>query len=213
MNLLWSIFLSAFLLFPIWQNNPPDASQWWGEAKALGQKAASLKKDRREAYGNLYARIQKQVENELREKPSARYNALYDDLMNKAAPEFAVIKKQYDPQVAEALRRYVGFLEKRVPVEGEIQSATAALRPEILYQEKAKYTEAARQNRVQGTVLLSIVFAADGRIANVRVVRGLPDELNDEAVKAANEIVFLPALKNGRLVSVRMSVEYTFNLI
>ena len=96
---------------------------------------------------------------------------------------------------------------------GGILQATANLRPQILYQEKAKYTEAARQNRVQGTVQVSVVFTADGRVSAAKVTRGLPDGLNDEAIKAAQKIKFRPAMKNGQPVSVRMAIEFTFNLL
>jgi TonB family protein len=95
----------------------------------------------------------------------------------------------------------------------EVFTATAGMRPQILYQEKAKYTENARQNRVQGTVVVSVVFTADGRVSGARVVRGLPDGLNDEAIKAAQKIKFRPAMKNGQPVSVRMAIEFTFNLL
>lgn len=96
---------------------------------------------------------------------------------------------------------------------GGIFAATASLKPTILYKEKAKYTEAARQNRVQGTVLVSAVFTADGKVTAIRVVRGLPDGLNDEAIKAAQKIKFTPAMRNGQAVSVRMQMEFSFNLL
>ncbi len=94
-----------------------------------------------------------------------------------------------------------------------IFEATAELKPNIISKEKAKYTEGARQNRVQGTVVLSLVFNADGRVSGARVIRGLPDGLNDEAIKAAQKIKFWPAIKNGQPVSVRMPIEFTFNLL
>jgi TonB family protein len=96
---------------------------------------------------------------------------------------------------------------------GGIFQATASLKPTIIYKEKAKYTESARQNRVQGTVLVSAVFTADGKVTAIRVVRGLPDGLNDEAIKAAQKIRFNPAMKNGQAVSVRMQMEFSFNLL
>ncbi|NOT62484.1 MAG: energy transducer TonB, partial [Acidobacteria bacterium] len=85
-------------------------------------------------------------------------------------------------------------------------------RPTILYKEKAKYTEEARQNKVQGTVALSVVFTADGRITSIRVVRGLPDGLTEKAIEAAQRIRFQPATKNGAPVSVRGQLEFSFNL-
>ena len=85
-------------------------------------------------------------------------------------------------------------------------------RPTILYKEKAKYTEDARQNKVQGTVVLNVVFTSDGRITQVRVIRGLPDGLTEKAIEAAQRIRFQPATKNGGPVSVRGNLEFSFNL-
>jgi len=89
---------------------------------------------------------------------------------------------------------------------------TSSLRPTILYREKAKYTEIARINRVQGTVALRVVFAVNGAIQDLRVVRGLPDGLTHKAIEAARAIRFNPATKDGEPVSVRGALEFTFNL-
>jgi TonB family protein len=95
---------------------------------------------------------------------------------------------------------------------GGVQPMTANLRPTILYKEKAKYTEEARQNKIQGTVVLNVIFTADGRITSIRVVRGLPDGLTEKAIEAAQKIRFNPAVKNGSPVSVRGNLEFSFNL-
>lgn len=95
---------------------------------------------------------------------------------------------------------------------GGVQPMSASLRPTILYKEKAKYTEEARQNKIQGTVVLNVVFTSGGSIENIRVVRGLPDGLTEKAIEAAKRIRFQPAVKNGSPVSVRGNLEFTFNL-
>ena len=82
----------------------------------------------------------------------------------------------------------------------------------ILYKEKARYTEEARQNKVQGTVVLSAVFTSDGRVTQVRVIRGLPDGLTEKVIEAAQKIKFQPATKQGVAVTVRGQLEFTFNL-
>src|SRR5262245_10557619 len=89
---------------------------------------------------------------------------------------------------------------------------TANLRPTILSYEKAKYTEIARTNRVQGTVVLQVVFAVNGEIQNIRVIRLLPDGLTRKAIESAKKIKFKPATKDGKSVSVRGNLEFTFNL-
>lgn len=87
-----------------------------------------------------------------------------------------------------------------------------SLRPIILYKEKAKYTEPARRNRIEGTVILNVVFTAGGSIENIRVVRGLPQGLTENAIEAAKRIRFTPAIKDGQRVSVRGNLEFTFSL-
>ena len=89
---------------------------------------------------------------------------------------------------------------------------TTSLRPTILYREKAKYTEDARQNKVEGTVVLNVVFRANGRITDIKVIRGLPYGLTACAIDAAKMIRFRPALRDGRPVSVRGNIEFNFTL-
>ena len=93
-----------------------------------------------------------------------------------------------------------------------IEPMTNSLKPTILYKEKAKYTEEARQNKIQGIVILNVVFTADGRITSIKVVRGLPDGLTEKAIEAAQKIRFQPAVKSGQPVSVRGNLEFSFNL-
>ena len=82
----------------------------------------------------------------------------------------------------------------------------------ITFKEKARYTEIARINKVQGRILLSAVFTEDGRVTNIRVVHGAPDGLSRRAIEAAQNIRFQPATRAGKAQSVRGSLEYTFNL-
>jgi TonB family protein len=82
----------------------------------------------------------------------------------------------------------------------------------ILYQEKARYTDEARRNEVQGSVVLNVMFSYDGTIQSIRVVRELPYGLTENAIEAAKKIKFNPAIKNGEPVSVRGDLEFKFNL-
>ena len=79
-----------------------------------------------------------------------------------------------------------------------IEPMTASLRPTILYREKAKYTEEARQNKIQGIVVLQVVFNVNQQITDIRVIRGLPDGLTEKAIEAAKKIRFNPAVRMAR---------------
>lgn len=85
-------------------------------------------------------------------------------------------------------------------------------RMKILSKPGPIYTESARVNQVQGVVTLRAVFSASGQVTNISVLKGLPNGLSEQAIAAARQIKFIPAMKDGRAVSVSMVVEYNFNL-
>jgi TonB family protein len=95
---------------------------------------------------------------------------------------------------------------------GRIEPMSMVLKPTILYRERATYTDQARNEKVNGVVVLAVVFGADGKIQNIRVIRGLPYGLTDNAIQAALRIRFKPAMKNGQPVSVRGVLEFSFSL-
>ena len=69
---------------------------------------------------------------------------------------------------------------------------------EILSKPIPIYTDEARANRIEGEVLLEVVFEASGKLRVLRVVHGLGHGLDDSAVRAAEQIRFKPALRNGQ---------------
>jgi TonB family protein len=95
---------------------------------------------------------------------------------------------------------------------GAPQMANARLRPTILYREKARYSEEAREKHVQGPVVLLATFTASGQITDIRVLRGQPYGLTEEAIHVAKRIRFQPAVENGVPVTVRAQLEYNFAL-
>ncbi len=74
------------------------------------------------------------------------------------------------------------------------------------------YTDAARQNNIQGTVILRVTFLGSGQIGSVSVVKGLPNGLSEQAIAAAKRISFEPAKNNGVGQTVTKQVEYTFSI-
>jgi TonB family protein len=74
------------------------------------------------------------------------------------------------------------------------------------------YTEAARQAHTKGTVVLRGVFSSTGHFTNVRALSELPHGLTERAIEAASNIRFIPAMKDGRYVSMYIQLEYNFNV-
>jgi TonB family protein len=81
----------------------------------------------------------------------------------------------------------------------------------IISKPEPAYTTEARQNNVSGTVVLKVVFGADGVVRNIRAVSGLPFGLTERAIAAARQLRFSPAMKDGRPVSQSVVIEYNFN--
>jgi TonB family protein len=91
-----------------------------------------------------------------------------------------------------------------------IYPMTQQLRPIITYKEKAMYTVEAHDKKIQGTVVLSVVFTRQGKLIVVNVVRGLPYGLTEMAIEAARMMRFKPAMDDDRPVSVKGNVEFNF---
>jgi TonB family protein len=91
--------------------------------------------------------------------------------------------------------------------------ATVPMLPaEILSKPMPDYTAEARSLRVQGEVLLEVVLGASGSLRVVRVVRGLGHGLDDNAVKAAEQIRFKPATRNGQPADSTVVLHIVFQL-
>lgn len=69
---------------------------------------------------------------------------------------------------------------------------------EITFKPRPAYTEEGRQLKVEGEVLLDVVFTATGQIRIKGVVHGLGHGLDESAIRAAEKIQFKPALKDGQ---------------
>jgi TonB family protein len=70
---------------------------------------------------------------------------------------------------------------------------------------------AARTNDVRGVVVLRAVFSGNGTVTNIRIISGLPYGMTDSAIDAARRIKFVPAMKDGKPVSMWLQLEYNFN--
>jgi TonB family protein len=83
---------------------------------------------------------------------------------------------------------------------------------EIIFKPNPVYTSEARQAKLEGEVLLEVMFGANGQLNVNRVVRGLGHGLDEAAVAAANKMRFKPALRSGQPVDSTAIVHVVFQL-
>jgi TonB family protein len=111
-----------------------------------------------------------------------------------------------------------GFGDADVPAPPSARSHAAptetgpGVPAEIISKPTPVYTQEARSLRIQGEVLLEVVLQASGNLQVLRVVRGLGHGLDDNAVKAAEQIRFKPATKNGQPADSTVVLHIIFQL-
>jgi len=86
------------------------------------------------------------------------------------------------------------------------------VQPEILSKPVPAYTTEARHLRIEGEVLLEVVLQATGNVQVLRVVRGLGHGLDDEARRAATQIRFKPASRDGQPADATVVLHVIFQL-
>ncbi len=83
---------------------------------------------------------------------------------------------------------------------------------EILAKPKPAYTEEARRLRIQGEVVLEVLFRASAQVSVLRVVRALGHGLDASAEQAAMGIRFQPAMEGGHPIDAIATVKIEFQL-
>lgn len=82
----------------------------------------------------------------------------------------------------------------------------------ILFKPKPAYTEEGRKQGIDGEVRLEVLFSAAGQVHVLRVLQGLGFGLDEQAVKAAEQIRFKPASHAGQPVDSTAVVHIIFQL-
>src|SRR5437867_6044200 len=83
---------------------------------------------------------------------------------------------------------------------------------EIVFKPKPQYTDEARKLKLEGEVLLRVLFTAGGEVRVLEVVKGLGHGLDESAEKAAQQIRFKPALRDGQPADSTATVHILFEL-
>jgi TonB family protein len=109
-----------------------------------------------------------------------------------------------------------GFGDQTAPAEAPKKKAAsgegAPTPVEILEKPRPEYTAEGRKLKIEGDVVLEMVFLANGSIQVNRVVSGLGHGLDEAATRAAQQIKFKPAKRDGRPVDFPARVRIEFRM-
>jgi TonB family protein len=96
--------------------------------------------------------------------------------------------------------------EGPIRVGGDVQPPVKVSAP------SPQYTEIARKARIQGVVIVEAIIDKEGKVTNVKVLKGLPMGLDTAAADAVKKWTFQPATLNGKPVAVIYNLTVNFRL-
>jgi len=98
------------------------------------------------------------------------------------------------------------------PASRPLQSSGGSAALEILHKPRPEYSAEGRFLKIEGEVVLDVLFAASGEIRVLRVLHGLGHGLDESAARAAAAIQFRPAVEHGQPADTVATVRIQFQL-
>jgi TonB family protein len=109
-----------------------------------------------------------------------------------------------------AIKQRVAALEAMHEFAAKHHDDPSYKRPIALNAPMPRYTEEARNNKVQGVIQLAVLINEEGKVVTVVLLTSLGHGLDEEAVRAAGQLRFSPAMKDGKAVAFWQSLQIEF---
>ena len=120
------------------------------------------------------------------------------------------------PSPKHATLQSTGFADQSTASGAPKKKASAGENPttpvDILDKPRPEYTAEGRSLKIEGDVVLDMVFLSSGSIQVIRVISGLGHGLDEAASRAAQQIKFKPARREGQPVDFPARVRIEFRL-
>ncbi|MBL7897870.1 MAG: energy transducer TonB [Crocinitomicaceae bacterium] len=100
-----------------------------------------------------------------------------------------------------------GEIEKMPEFQGGMEALSTYLSTNLLY------PETARNNKIEGKVIISFMVEATGKVTNCRIKESAHTDLDKEALRVVSAMPeWIPGEKNGKKVNVEMTLPIVFKL-
>jgi TonB family protein len=169
----------------------PEEARWWQNVREAGHQFASAAQLKHQAM--IEARRRRRIRED-------RNDGFSQDE-----------REGYDAQIIKAREKYMRLLREGVEKTYRVPIRDRKI-PLVLYGGRPWYTREARAGKVTGEVKLNSEFRADGTIGEVKILKGLGYGLDEMAIEAVRQMVFLPAVGSGRLINISKPIVVTFTL-
>lgn len=135
----------------------------------------------------------------------------------------ASLRQPREGAVAYQEEQHVGPASEKGPDSVDLPDTTEAwkdprevegniLEPTKLFAPVARYPEEARHDKVQGVVLAKAVIDSMGCVTNITLLKGVRDDVDQNAVDALSRQVYRPATLEGEPVAVHYFLSVSFRL-
>lgn len=106
-----------------------------------------------------------------------------------------------------------GANEKNAPSHGAVIDVGPSISaPQPVFAPDPEYPISFRKHKIQGICVLGVTVGEDGDVRDVHVTRSLDKRLDQNAIDAVKRWKFRPAMRNGKPVAVKTSIEVGFRL-
>lgn len=86
------------------------------------------------------------------------------------------------------------------------------IEPKLVAMEAPDYPELAKMARIEGSVLVRVLVAKDGRVKNVVLLKGAHPLLDQAALAASRQAIFKPAIQHHEPVAAWVNIPFRFSL-
>jgi TonB family protein len=120
-----------------------------------------------------------------------------------------------EPEALQPIERHSGEVKVLQNDRGEVIPRAGKLgvtTPHCTFTPNPRYSEAARHAKFSGYLLVDAIVDVNGSVQPIRVRRGLPYNLNEQAQKTLATWRCEPATQNGRAVPALVEFEVNFRL-
>jgi TonB family protein len=120
-------------------------------------------------------------------------------------------EKNEDTASAQQLMQPASELDPESRSQAVVEVPEATAQRELLHRVEPEYPDAARQQNVQGRVMLEVHIGMDGSVQDVEVVSG-PPVLAQASIDSVKQWRFKPRVVNGQPVEMQTRVTFDFEL-
>jgi len=108
---------------------------------------------------------------------------------------------------------FVFCMAAAAPAATEYDASDVDTKPKVIRQMKVTYPAQAKQNNVEGRVVVRVLIDTKGKAEKMEVVESEPEGVFDEnALKSLIYWQFRPGILNGKLVATWVKIPLTFTL-